>query len=185
MEDSEIIALFLHRDERAITEAKKKYEHGCYKIAYEVLRNHHDAEEAVNAMWFRVWNAIPPAQPKNLFAFLAAAVRNIAVDHVAAENRQKRGGGEIPLALEEMSNGVPSGHSVESELDYTLLRDAIGRFLDIQPRLARMIFVGRYTELLSVKEIAQMLQISESRVKVSLLRTRNRLQKHLKKEGLL
>lgn len=185
MEDSEIIVLFLRRDERAITEAKAKYEYGCYKVAFGVLRNHHDAEEAVNEMWFRVWNAIPPAQPKNLFAFLATTVRNIAVDQVVTENRQKRGNGEIPLALEEMPNCVPSGRSVESELDYTLLRDAIGRFLDIQPRLARMIFVGRYTELLSVKEIAQMLQISESRVKVSLLRTRSRLQKYLKKEGFL
>lgn len=185
MEDSEIIALFLRRDERAITEAKAKYEHGCYKVAFEVLRNHHDAEEAVNEMWFRIWNAIPPAQPKNLFAFLATTVRNIAVDQVVTENRQKRGGGDIPLALEELSYCVPSDRSVESELDYTLLREAIERFLDTQPCLARMIFVGRYTELLSVKEIAQMLQISESRVKVSLLRTRSRLQKHLKKEGFL
>ena len=185
MEDSEIIMLFLHRDERAITEAKTKYEHRCYKIAFEVLRNHHDAEEAVNEMWLRVWNAIPPAQPDNLFAFLAAAVRNIAVNEVVSQNRPKRGGGEIPLALEELSYCVPSGRSVETEVDYTLLRDSIGRFLDAQPRLARMIFAERYTELLSVKEIAQMLHISENRVKVSLLRTRNRLQKHLNKEGFL
>ena len=185
MEDPKIVALFSCRDERAITEAKTKYEHGCYKIAFEVLRNHHDAEEAVSEMWLRVWNAIPPAQPENLFAFLAATVRNIAVNEVVFQNRQKRGGGEIPLALEELSYCVPSGRSVESELDYKLLRDAIEHFLDAQPRLARMIFAERYTELLSVKEIAQMLRISESRVKVSLLRTRSRLQKYLKKEEFL
>lgn len=99
MEDAEIITLFLQRDPRAIKEAKAKHEHGCYRIAFEVLRNNQDAEEAVNEMWLNVWNAIPPAQPENLFAFLAAAVKNIAVNRIAAENRQKRGGGEIPLAL--------------------------------------------------------------------------------------
>ncbi len=185
MEDAEIVSLFLCRDERAIAEAKAKYEQHCFRIAMEVLRNPQDAEEAVNEMWLNVWNAIPPSQPENLSAFLASAVRHIAVNQIVSVHRQKRGGGEIPLALEELSYCIPSGQSVESALDYRALRDSMERFLDAQPRLSRMIFAERYTELLSVKEIADLLHISESRVKVTLMRTRNRLRKYLEKEGLL
>ncbi len=185
MQDNEIIRLFLDRDEAAIKEADKQYGKGCRKIAREILGNPEDAEEAVNDMWLRIWNSIPPAEPENLFAFLSAAARNCALNRLEMKNAGKRGGGEIPQALEELSFCIPSGESVEEAIDGRMLRDSVNRFLDGLKFDARTVFVERYTKLTPVAEIAEKFHITESKVKVTLMRVRKKLKAHLKKEGWL
>ena len=121
MKDEAIVQLFVERNEHAISAANAKYGRGCRKIAMDVLGNSQDAEETVNEMWLNIWNAIPPAKPENLFAFLSAAVRNCALNRVTANNSQRHGGGAVPLALEELSFCVAGSDSVEGTVDYHLL----------------------------------------------------------------
>lgn len=185
MTDQAILELFCQRDEDAISKADQKYGRGCRKIARDILGNAEDAEETVNDMWLRVWNAIPPAKPDNLFAFLSAAVRNCALNRIEAGHTQKRGGGETPCALEELAFCVASSDSVEETLNYHLLQEAIERFLDSLSSDARTVFVERYTNLMPVTAIAEKFCISESKVKVSLMRTRKKLKVFLKKEGFV
>ena len=185
MSDQSIIKLFCDRNEQAISQADQKYGRGCRKIALDILGNAEDAEETVNDMWLRVWNAIPSVQPDNLFAFLSATVRNCALNRVQAGKSQKRGGGEMPCALDELAYCVASDDSVEQTLDHHLLQNAIERFLDSLSADARTIFVERYTNLTPVAEIADKFGISESKVKVSLMRTRKKLKTYLKKEGFV
>ena len=185
MQDDEIMQLFRNRDEAAIREADKQYGKGCRKIAREILGNAEDAEEAVNDMWLRIWNSIPPAEPDNLFAFLSASVRNCALNRLEAKRAGKRGGGEIPQALDELSYCIPSEESVEESIDSKLLTESVNRFLDGLKFDARTVFVERYTKLTPVAEIAEKFQLTESKVKVTLMRVRKKLKAYLKKEGWL
>ena len=185
MNDQTIIKLFCDRNEQAISQADQKYGRGCRKIALEILGNAEDAEETVNDMWLRVWNSVPPAKPENLFAFLSAAVRNCALNRLEAKNAGNRGGGETPLALEELAYCLPSGESVEEALDQKLLQAAVDRFLGGLSFDARTIIVERYTKLTPVSEIAERFGITESKVKVTLMRVRKKLKTYLKKEGWL
>ena len=50
---------------------------------------------------------------------------------------------------------------------------------------ARTIFVERYTRLTPVSEIAGKFGVSESKVKITLMRVRKKLKTYLKKEGWL
>ena len=185
MNDTQILELFAARDERAISAAKKQYENGCFKIALQILQRREDAEEAVNDMWLKVWDSIPPAKPEKLFAYLSTAVRNCSLDLLASRNAAKRGAGEYPAALEELSECLAGAENPEQQLDAKLLRDAIGTFLSGISADARTIFVERYTRLTPVNEIAEKFGISTAKVKVSLMRTRNKLKTYLKKEGWL
>lgn len=185
MTDQAILQLFQERDERAIQCADQKYGRGCMKIARDILKSPQDAEEAVNDMWIRVWDAIPPAKPENLFAFLSATVRNCALNRVAAKQTQKRGNGQQDAVLDELAYCVPSDESVEDTVDAKLLLAAVERFLDSLSSDARTIFVERYTNLKSVTEIAEEFRITESKVKVTLMRVRKKLRTFLKKEGWL
>lgn len=182
MNDTQILELFAARDERAISAAKKQYENGCFKIALQILQRREDAEEAVNDMWLKVWDSIPPAKPEKLFAYLSTAVRNCSLDLLASRNAAKRGAGEYPAALEELSECLAGAENPEQQVDAKLLRDAIGTFLSGISADARTIFVERYTRLTPVNEIAEKFGISTAKVKVSLMRTRNKLKTYLKKE---
>ena len=185
VKDEAIIQLFFERNERAISAAERKYGRGCRKIAMDVLGNPQDAEETVNEMWLRVWNSIPPAKPENLFAFLSASVRNCALNRAESNSSQRRGGGAAALALEELSFCVAGSESVEGTVDYHMLLAAYERFLDSLSSDVRTIFVERYTNLRTSREIAAEFRITESKVRVTLMRTRKKLRAYLEKEGLL
>ena len=64
------------------------------------------------------------------------------------------------------------------------LVEIFNRFLATLPMNTRKIFVRRYWYLSPVKEIAADYSFSESKVKMTLLRTREKLRLRLKKEGI-
>ena len=117
MEDSAIIDLYWAREERALTETDTKYGHMCRSIAYQILQDRWDSEECVNDTWLRAWNAMPPQRPTILSAFLSRITRNLSLDRYKAARAEKRGGGQMPLALEELGDCVPAQTSVEDSVE--------------------------------------------------------------------
>ena len=79
MEDEEIMDLFFSRSEQAIRELDTKYGKICHKLSYNILNNRRDAEECVNDAYLGAWNAIPPARPDPLLAYLVKIVRNLSL----------------------------------------------------------------------------------------------------------
>ena len=183
MKDKEIIDLYWARDEAAIRESEISYGAYCGKVADNILHSERDSEECVNDTWLRAWNAIPPEEPRSLFGYLTALTRNLSMHRVEKRFAQRRGGGQRPAVLDELAECVSAAETVDSEIDKRLLKEVLQRFLDRLPKEQRILFVLRYYYAMPVKEIAQRRALSESKVKVTLLRVRTRLAEHLKKEG--
>ncbi|MBE6121386.1 MAG: sigma-70 family RNA polymerase sigma factor [Solobacterium sp.] len=183
MEDSEIVALYWKRAEQAILETMNKYGRYLKSIAYRILFNDADSEECVNDTYRNAWTAMPPHKPEKLGPFLGKITRNIALNMYERMTAEKRGAGEMPAALDELSEIIGSGESVEATVDAYLLSDLINEFLKGLNSETRKIFVRRYWYMSPVKEIADEYGMSESKVKMSLLRTREKLRDYLQKEG--
>ena len=186
MNDDQIIALLEERNERALVEIRDKYGKSCQTIAFRFLGNMPDADEIVNDTLLHTWNAIPPARPNNLFSFLAAVTRRGAINRYQLEHALKRGGqAEQDAVLEELDTCIPSDENVAKDVEQRELRDAVERFLRSQKPETRAIMIQRYVNLYSVREIAEAYQISESKVKITLMRTRKKLRSFLEKEDWL
>lgn len=184
MEDGKIIDLYWARREEAITETDRKYGNYCRSISLHILRNEEDCEECVNDTWMRAWDTMPPKRPDYLSAFLAKIVRNLSISRYRLNHAQKRGSGETELLLMELEECLPSGKSVEEEIEGRETAAAINRFLAKLDAESRRIFVRRYFYADAIKEISESMEISESKVKSQLFRQRGRLKKHLEKEGI-
>ena len=184
MEEKEIIELYFSRSERAIRETEKKYGRFCHSIAYNILKSHPDSEECVNDTYWQTWNAIPPKRPDRLAAFLGKITRNLALKRYARNAAQKRGGGQVEYVLEELSECIPDHSTVEQRLNERLLVDCLNSFLVQLPAENRKIFLRRYWAMCSVKEIAAAHHMTESKVKMLLLRTRGKLRSFLEEEGI-
>ena len=182
MDDRAIVELFWARSERAVAEAEAKYGGLCFSVAQRIVPTREDAEECVQDALVHAWEAIPPQRPERLGAFLAKITRNLALDRVRLEAREKRGGRELILAYEELEAVLSDGGSLADEL---ALRQVLQSFLGALPQKTRAIFLRRYWYFQPIREIAKELSVSESRVKMTLLRTRNALREHLKQEELL
>lgn len=183
MEDAKIVELYWRRSERAISETARKYGTYCRAIAGNICGSGEDAEECVNDTWFRAWNLMPDKRPQKLASFLGRITRNFAIDRHRTQTRKKRGGGETLLALEELSECVPSGVDIEKELEDAELGALIREFVLSLGETERKVFVARYWFLAPVREIAERLACSESKVKSMLHRMRGRLEKRIEEGG--
>ena len=184
MDDNRIIELYFLRSEEAISATDKKYGAYCLSIARNILPNPEDAREAVNDTYLGAWNAIPPHKPASLASFLGKITRRISINKWQAAHTAKRGSGEIPLALEELSECIPSPMDVEQTLAGKELAEFLNQFVRSLPEMERKVFLCRYWYLEPVKITAKRFGFSESKVKSMLLRTRNKLRKELEKEGI-
>ncbi|MBE6677042.1 MAG: sigma-70 family RNA polymerase sigma factor [Clostridia bacterium] len=182
MLDSQIIALYDARDERAIAETAAKYGSFCTSIALNILQNLQDAEECVNDTWLRTWNSIPPARPNVLKAYLGRITRNLALDKYKAARREKRGCGEIEVAFDEISEITASDYALEDEWREQDFVDLINAFLYSLPERDRHVFVRRYFFTDSVPAIAKRFGTSQNNVLKILSRTRQKLKNYLDRE---
>ena len=183
MDDKSIVDLYFSRNEDAITQTDKKYGRYCYRIAYNILTNEEDAEESVSDTYVTAWSAIPPRRPSVLSTFLGKITRHISIDRWRERSAQKRGGGEITFALEELEDCVAGMQDVEMEYERKEIAQTYVKFLDTLPVTERRVFLCRYWYVESIEAIADKFGFSQSKVKTMLHRTRAKLRKRLEEEG--
>ena len=183
MEDREIIELFFLRSERAIEELDRKYGGLCRSVAWNILGSREDAEECVNDARLAAWNAIPPARPDPLRAYMVKTVRNISVKLCRRRGAAKRSP-ELTVAMEEMGECIPGGDTVEETLDARELAREIEGFLDTLSKKERIIFVRRYGYMDAYGDIARVLGISEKNVSARISLIRRKLREHLREGGV-
>lgn len=184
MDDIKIIDLYFARDEAAIAESDRKYGRYCGAIAMNILASQEDTEECVSDTWMRAWNAIPPARPVILKAFFGKITRNLALNMWEKNHAEKRGGGECAAVLDELAECVADPGAAVWSADRHVLTETLNGFLRSVSDEKRKIFLRRYWHMESIKEIADDMNIGESKVKMTLLRLRKDLLEVLRKEGI-
>ena len=182
MNDKKIIELYQNRDESAISMTIEQYGKYCYLIAYNILGSREDAEEAVDDALVDIWNAIPPALPTSLKAYVAKATRNSAIS-IYRRNHAKKRYAEAELLLSELEECLPDPRS-EISVDSMSLNGAVNSFLAELSEDKRRIFVKRYFFGEELDKLAASEGISEKRLSVILFRLRAKLKKHLEKEKI-
>jgi|UniRef100_UPI00402821C4 RNA polymerase sigma-70 factor (ECF subfamily) len=185
MEDNRIVDLYWARSEDAITETSEKYGKYCYAIAYNILSNAEDADESVNDTYLDAWHNMPPHRPSILSTFLGKITRRISIDKWRWRTADKRGGDEVSLVLDELSECVPSNLSVEDSVIAGELSVQINRFLGTLAPTERQVLLCRYWYLDPIDKISTDFCFSNSKVKSMLHRTRAKLRAYLEKEGVL
>lgn len=183
MEDNEIIELFWQRSQRAIAETDQKYGGRLQTLSMNILHDRQDAEECVNDTYHATWNTLPPGRPNYFFAYLAKLARNFSFGKYDYYHAQKRCVTVVELS-DEIENCIPAPNDLEQKLDSKEIGRIISTFLYEQSSEMRAVFVRRYWYMDPIKDIAEMFQISESKVKSILFRMRNKLREHLEEEDI-
>ena len=185
MDDSAIIDLFFARSEQAIWALDEKYGKACRSLSYHILHSRQDAEECVNDAYLGAWNAIPPARPDPLPAFLCRIVRNLSLIRYHTDRAAKRGGGSYAVALEELEGCLASRRTVEGDLEEQELVRLIEDFLDTLSPENRVLLMRRYWFSDSYGEIAARTGLSEKNVSVRLSRVRKQLRRYFEERGVI
>lgn len=180
MEDAQIIDLLLRRSEDAVEALQRKFGGLCRSIISRVLTDSRDVEECLSDTYLRVWESIPPQNPRRLDSYLARIARNLALDRYDYNSAHMRSSA-LTCAYEELSDCLPARQTPTQAAEF---RAFLNRFLREQSRQARVLFVRRYWYGQTVAELAREMGCSQEKVKSSLFRTRNKLREAMIKEEI-
>ena len=175
MTDADIVTLYWERDEQAIAQTAQKFGAYCRKIAMNLLGSQEDAEECENDTWMAAWNSMPDNRPARLAPYLGRITRNLALDRFDKTTAQKRGCGQSFAPLDELAECVAAPGSVEESFDAAETGRLISAFLRTLPEETRNIFLRRYWYCDATADIAARYHLTESKVRVTLHRTRGKL----------
>jgi RNA polymerase sigma-70 factor (ECF subfamily) len=149
-----------------------------YRIAYAVLRGHHDAEDATQETFMRVLRySSKLASVEDPKTWLARIAWRVAVDR----NRQRGRTREIALddpekpILEAASSDVPADETVHG----AELSAALERMIAALPEKLREPLILSTIEEMSPKEVAATLGINEAAVRSRVFRARQILREKL------
>ena len=183
MPDEQIVELYWQRNERAIKETDIKYKSFLLSVANNIVNDIGDSEECLNDTYLGAWNAIPPARPTMLQAFLATIMRRTAIDCYKSRKRQKRIASELTVSLSELEGIISDDGDICSEIDSKELGSVINDFLRSQSDRRAYIFMSRYYFARPIKEIAKLLEVSEATINKEIAAIKRSLKEKLEKEG--
>ena len=154
----------------------RKYHSLIVGTAYRVTGSSDDAEDVLQTVFMRLlrrWQEIDLSS--NPGAYLRRAAVNASLDLLRARTRAAAVPlDDSPFDLEETSEASPEQHRLDAEMNRRL-RQAIATLSDKSAR----VFTLRYLEEVDNKEIARMLEMSQTAVAVMLHRGRHKIRQQL------
>jgi RNA polymerase sigma-70 factor, ECF subfamily len=158
--------------EQKIEAAVREHAHIVFKICYAVVRNHHDAEDATQEVFLRVWrNASKMEQIENLRSWIARIAWNVAID------RRRR----PPEQQFDEHFEVPQRARAEQDVISGQILELLDRAIAKLPRKEREALILASVEELSMAEIAQVVGASEATVRGRVFRARKQLRERMKR----
>ena len=185
MSDEQIVELYWQRDEQAIKETDIKYKSFLLSVAINIVHDMCDSEECLNDTYIGAWNAIPPARPVALQAFLGAIMRRTAIDRFRANNCQKRVASEFTVSLSELEDFIADDSDMNAEIEAKELGKIISNYVRSLSDRQMYIFVGRYYFAEPIAKICEELGCSISTAKREIKAIKNGLKEKLESEGFI
>lgn len=185
MEDADLADLFRARDAGAVRYIATRNNQQLFRAAWAILRDHGDAEDAVQSGYLKAFAAIDSFQGRSkLSTWLTRIVINEAlIRHRSARRRAS-------TASNADAPGTPSGQSggahaaidqpsPEHHVANVQLQKAIEQALRRLPDIYRVVFILREIEGMTVDEAAFALDVLPATIKTRLFRARQMLQAEL------
>ncbi len=171
-------------DPSAFRDFVEAHRRKVYGLAYEMTRNHADAEDISQISFMKVHRSIGTIRRGGgLNAWLYRIVYNTALDHIRKRPFYPREA--VPsLGGEPLFDGPPDpGASPEKTAEASALRRRIDEALTKVSERERAVFILRHYHDLKVREIAKALGISLGSAKSYLFRSLRKLQEELSDAG--
>jgi RNA polymerase sigma-70 factor (ECF subfamily) len=185
--DAELAARAVQGDPRAFELIMRRHNRLLYRTARSVLKNDHEAEDAVQEAYFNAWKALASFRADaRLSTWLVRIVLNEALGRL-----RRRHGNVVPLEPDD-GTGTAAGTPAPAEADFNEqpdrqasraeLRRVIETRIDALPEVFRTVFVLRAVEEYTVDEVAVVLGIPEITVRTRFFRARSLLREGLARD---
>lgn len=151
-----------------------------YRIAYRYARSQQDAEDIMQETFIRAFKGIKSFDFSHGAGFEGWICRicvNCAIEHLRKNKRRKR---DKSVSLTDLATDLPASNpspEAAAQISQTFLK--IRKSLNTLSPRQRVIFDLRFSQDYNIREIAEVLECSESSIKTHLSRSVAKLRKKL------
>ncbi len=169
MSDEEIVSLYVESQSNSyFEEIYERYSNKVYRKCYSFTYNQEKAEDYTHDIFLKLIVKIGTFKETAKFStWLYSITYNYCMDQIKVNKKQKEVSFDENFDLAEVQ---------ESDLD-SIQSEDLKRSMSKIPSDEKALLLMKYQDDFSIKEIAEMLNISESAVKMRLLRSKDKLKK--------
>lgn len=152
------------------------YKGKMFASAYGILRNHHNAEEAVSQAFFTIaknYSKVFPLEKTQREAYIKIVIRNAAIDIYRKEKR------DTSVSFDEVQNfEAASGDISDKVLSQINYEKIVAAIRELPEKYAEPLYLFHVRDM-NVKTISEHLCESEETIKKRLQRARQKLRETL------
>jgi RNA polymerase sigma-70 factor (ECF subfamily) len=175
--EQELVELLQAGDEAAFTSIYNRYWEKLIATAYFFTRNTQTAEDIVHDVMLSLWHRRDRIEIQSLQAYLTTAVKFSVFKSIARQKDNSEITDEITVS--------GAHESVEEKLDAKFEEEFLRGVVEQLPEKARLVFQYRREQHLSVKEVADKMEVSEKTIEYHMTRALKTIKQAFKKIKLL
>jgi RNA polymerase sigma factor (sigma-70 family) len=178
MSDSEIIKEYLRtQNSLYFSMLYRKYSGKVYGKCISILKNDDEAKDAVQDIFVKIMLNLGNFGEKSQFStWIYSITYNFCIDNIRKRKKDKTLFSEdVERAPDVAEEEVPDEYLLEMDVKY------LKRVLEELPTGDRMIILMKYQDDMSIKEIAEMIDKTESAVKMKIKRAKHKAQELFEK----
>lgn len=170
MDDAQLVARVLDGDAERYALLVGRYQEILYRYAAGMVRDADAAADLVQDTFVKAYTSLHTCQdPARFGAWVYRILVNRCKDHLKSRRRQT-------VPLEEDTACAPDSDNPALDADRSDLRRSVERALATLPAAQREAFLLKHVEGRSYEEMAEMLDVSVSALKMRVMRAREALQ---------
>lgn len=176
--EQRIIRRVLEGDTQAFAPLVHQYQNVVFSICLKLIKDRNDAEEVAQQSFVKAYTALSSFKTNASFStWLYRIAYNASLDWLKAKKRR------FDHTWIEPGSEPHTDLSADGALLDEEQRSMLAKAIDKLDERSQLVILLYYYEDKSVKEIAKVLDLSESNVKVVLLRARRQLHKDISKKN--
>ena len=166
-------------DVKAFDELYNKYSQRLYNFSVKYLKSTAEAEEVVQEVFLYIWDKKEGLKPDNSFnAYIFTIAYNIIKKSFIKKSRENAFKDDLIYTLLQEENNL------DKIIDYKFMLEKVETIIDNLPLRRKEIFIKRKYYGLSVKQIAEELELSPNTVENQLASAQKQILNELQKEKL-
>lgn len=162
-------------DERAFEELVEEYRERVYRVAWRILRDDEDAEDAAQEAFIKIFKSIGRFEGRSsVYTWIYRITVNIALNKLKRDKFRRM----VPLGDMIRKDTRPGADPSRTTMGSEIAR-RIGEAVDTLPEKQRAVFTLKFYEELSHREIAEIVGCSEGTSKANYFHAIRKLRKLL------
>ena len=157
---------------KVYNEAVKKYYSNLFRFLTKFIWDKHIVKDLIQDCYLKLWQQRERVDPLKIKSWLFTTAYNAMIDYVKKNKKNM-------VVTQAFFEDLPTQPQTKE------LREVIDKAIELLPELQKSILLLRDLEGYEYKEIWEMLELSESQVKVYLFRARKKIKEKLKDLSLV